>query len=229
MNTTAPATAVRIRPATPSDADTVVELISLIDLHLPPAEVPTALEPMRRALAEPTGEPLTHAPNHFLIAEDPHGAPLGTIACGPPLWIYRHPRIPVFMRGMLLRRIIAVQGLAVLPAHRGRGIGRSLLHHAEATFTACGYTALTLRHEPGLESYYVPLGFTSADRLAMDLPPLGLITQADRGWRHAVKPLAPRVSFSTVYGVPVRVVTGVLPAPPGAATTGSTPVTRPGR
>jgi hypothetical protein len=44
-------TDIRVRTATPEDGDTLVELISLVDLQLRAEEVPGALAPMRHALA----------------------------------------------------------------------------------------------------------------------------------------------------------------------------------
>ncbi|MFF3787119.1 GNAT family N-acetyltransferase [Streptomyces sp. NPDC001933] len=199
-----------IRTARATDTDAFIGLTSFIDLHVPESEVPSKFDALRDALAiDPCG-PLSHGFNHFLIAEKSDGTPVGAIACGTPLWIFNHPKIPPFMQGMLLRRISCVQTLAVHPDHRGQGIGTSLLRAAEATFTQCDYTVLTLRHERGLEDFYGPCGYTSANRLVIDLPPLGPVSVRDRGWSFAVKPLSSQVSFTDVYGYPVRVVTGAL-------------------
>ncbi|MGW1675039.1 hypothetical protein [Streptomyces sp. NPDC002324] len=43
----------------------------------------------------------------------------------------------------------------------------------------------------------------------MILPPAGLVTQADLGWRQAMKPLTDEVSFTTVQGL--QAATGFLP------------------
>lgn len=209
MNTATPHPAARIRTAQATDTDAIVELASLVDLHRPADELPTAFTPMRHALAEDTGGPMSHGLNHFLIAEDPHGTPVGAICCGPAHWTREHPRIPGFLRRPIARRISTVHNLTVHPDHRHRGIARALLHQAEHDFRQADYAALTLRHDRSLESFYRRLGYTSAPRLTMDLPPLGRITQIDRGWRHAVKPLTPAASLRTVHGTPV--LTGILP------------------
>jgi len=216
--TTASASGVRIREARATDTDAFINLVTLIDLRIPTSELPSALAPLRAALGSEPAPPLSHGRLLLLVAEDAYGTPVGAIVCGPPLWIFEHPNIPPFMRGILQRRISTIQMLAVHPNHRGHGIGRNLLHAAEETFTQTRYTVLTLRHLPGLETYYGPLGYTSQPRLAIDLPPLGVITQVNPGWRHAVKPLSNDVALTTRYGHPVRVVTGALTTPPAQTT-----------
>ncbi|MFD9484128.1 GNAT family N-acetyltransferase [Streptomyces sp. NPDC059991] len=201
---------IRIRAAHAGDTDAVVELVSLIDLHLPASEVPQALAPMRGVLAAEHSQPLTHGCNLILIAETQDGQPVGAITCGPPLWIAHHPRIPRFMTTMLLRRISAVHGLAVQPSHRGQGIARNLLRTAELALTRADYTILTLRHDRDLKTYYAPLGYSSADRLVIDLPPIGPITLKEQDWDFAVKPLSLQVSFTARAGFRTPVVTGAL-------------------
>src|SRR4051812_16460659 len=176
---------VTVRPAKGEDADVLVELAMLVDLHRPAEEVPAALGQMRLALTVQTLQgPLSHGLNHFLLAED-DGEAVGVIACGPPLWIAEHPGIPRFLRTRLVHRVSTIHSLAVRPAHRGRGIARLLLDRAEEDFRQAGYGVLLLRHERALDGFYRRLGFTSATRLVMDLPPAGWITQTDRGWKHA--------------------------------------------
>lgn len=201
-------TDIRIRTATLSDGDTVVELASLVDLHLPSEAVFAALAPMRSALTATDDGPLSHQKNHFLIAEDHKGYPVGAIVCGPPNWIAKPGRAPGLVRRRLVHRLSTVHVLAVRPDRRGRGIGRALLQQAEATFQDAGYAALTLRHEHQLTRFYERLGYTSSSRLSLTLPTGELLTLVDRGWKHAFKMLSPSVSATTVQGLPT--LTGVL-------------------
>jgi ribosomal protein S18 acetylase RimI-like enzyme len=58
--------------------------------------------------------------------------------------------------------VLQIQGLAVSPAHQGRGIGRLLLHAAEAEARARGVRRLTLRvlgSNPGAQALYASGGF----------------------------------------------------------------------
>src|SRR5690606_843809 len=126
-------TDIRVRTATPEDGDTLVELISLVDLQLRAEEVPGALAPMRHALADSDDGPLSHRRNHFLIAENSEGVPVGAIACGFAKWMSDPNRSPKIMRRRIVERISTVHGLAVVPAYRNRGIARTLLQHAEET------------------------------------------------------------------------------------------------
>ncbi|TGB03238.1 N-acetyltransferase [Streptomyces sp. MZ04] len=198
----------RIRTATPADGDTVIELASLVDLQVPSEAVPSALAPMRFALTATDDGPLSHRENHFLIAEDRDGFPVGTIVCGPPNWITKPGRAPGLVRRRLVHRLSTVHALAVRPEHRRRGIARALLQQAEATFREAEYAALTLRHERELTGFYQRLGYTSSNRLSLALPTGELLTLVDRGWKHAFKVLSPSASISTVQGLPT--ITGAL-------------------
>lgn len=51
-------TDIRIRTATQEDGDTLVELISLVDLKLRAEDLPGALDPMRQALTDSDDGPL---------------------------------------------------------------------------------------------------------------------------------------------------------------------------
>ncbi|MFE3559479.1 GNAT family N-acetyltransferase [Streptomyces sp. NPDC059193] len=210
MNTLSTRSGTRIRTATLADADTVVELASLVDLHLPSGETPAAaLAPMRGALTATNDGPLSHRLNHFLIAETPDGLAVGLIVCGPPNWIYQPGRVPGLARRRLAHRIATVHNLAVRPDHRRRGIAAELLRQTEGTFRDAGYAALTLRHDRSLTAFYERQGYTSSTRLSLMLPTFGLITVNDRPWKHAFKNLAPEVAVTTIQGLPT--ITGLLP------------------
>ncbi|MFI6689503.1 GNAT family N-acetyltransferase [Streptomyces sp. NPDC050485] len=199
---------IRVRTATHADGDTLVELISLVDLQLRAEELPGALDPMRHALTDSDEGPLSHRRNHFLIAENSDGVPVGAITCGPAKWMSNPSRSPTIMRRRIAERVSTVHGLAVVPAYRNRGIARALLHHAEETFRDAGYTALTLRHDRSLTKFYGRLGYTSHNRLSLTLPTGELLSLVDRGWKHAFKILSPTASITTVQGMPT--ITGAL-------------------
>ncbi|WND40800.1 GNAT family N-acetyltransferase (plasmid) [Streptomyces sp. BB1-1-1] len=201
-------TDIRIRTATQEDGDTLVELIALVDLQLRAEELPGALDPMRHALTDSDDGPLSHRRNHFLIAENSKGAPVGAIACGHAKWMSDPNRSPKIMHRRIVERITTVHGLAVVPTYRNQGIARALLQHAEQTFRDAGYTALTLRHERSLTKFYGRLGYTSHNRLSLKLPTGELLSLVDRGWKHAFKVLTPTTSITTVQGMPT--ITGAL-------------------
>lgn len=62
--------------------------------------------------------PLSHRRNHFLIAENSEGVPVGAITCGPAKWMSHPNRSPKIMRRKLVEHISTVHGLAVVPTYR---------------------------------------------------------------------------------------------------------------
>ncbi|MFI1700434.1 GNAT family N-acetyltransferase [Streptomyces bobili] len=208
MNTTMPPHDITIRPIRASEADKHFELIQLVDLHTPAEELPGLFAALRGTLRD-EGGPLSHGLHHHLFADSPDGTPVASIHCGPPLWIFRNPAIYPHMQRKLVERVSCIDTLAVHPDYRGRGIASSLLRRAEEDFRNAGFVALTLRHEHDKRHFFTRHGYTSASRLAMILPPFGLVTQANPGWRQAVKPLTDDVSFTTVQGL--HAATGFLP------------------
>ncbi|WP_079054308.1 GNAT family N-acetyltransferase [Streptomyces graminilatus] len=210
MNAPTARSGIRIRTAAVDDADTLVELASLVDLHLPSAEVPAALAPMRHALADTDDSPLSHRYNHFLIAEDAAGIPVGLLTVGPPKWMSDPTIVPKFMRPQIVRRLATIHMLAVRPEYRRRGVARALLQHTEQTFRQAGYAALTLRHDRDLVRFYRQFGFTTSSRLSLTLPTQGLRTVRERGWKHSFKVLSPDAAITIVQGMPT--ITGVVSA-----------------
>ncbi|MFE0063079.1 GNAT family N-acetyltransferase [Streptomyces sp. NPDC059003] len=202
-----PGIIIRIRPGRPEDADAVMSLVSLINLRQPSENLPEIFEGIRIGLALDPAPPLTHGFHLCLIAELADGTPVGTILGGPARWFNNHN----FMVNKLVKRIGCIQDLAVRAEHQRNGIGSALMRHAEQMFRQGSYTVLTLRHEPGLEHYYGPLGYTSAKRLVIDLPWRGRTTVArQRGWIYGIKPLAPGVKLTSDPAVSVPVITGAL-------------------
>jgi GNAT superfamily N-acetyltransferase len=209
VNSATPAPDHTIRPVREGEADQFFELIQLIDLGLPAEERPDLFAAIRGTLRH-EGGPLSHGLHHYLFAESSDGTPVAAIHCGPPLWIYRNPAIYPYMQRKLVERVSCIDTLAVHPDHRGRGIGGSLLRRVEDDYRDAGFVALTLRHEHGKRHFFTRHGYTSVARMAMILPPAGLVIQTNPGWRQAVKPLTDEVSFTTVQGH--QAATGFLPA-----------------
>ncbi|MCX4681385.1 GNAT family N-acetyltransferase [Streptomyces sp. NBC_01433] len=204
---TALAPNITIRPVRASEVDVFRRLTLFIDLKLTPDQLPRVFEDIHMVLQH-EGEPFSHGLHHFLLAETSDGTPVAAAHTGPPLWMFRNPSILPHMQSSLLRRISNIDTIAVDPAYRGQGIARSLLSRVEDDFRNAGYAALTLRHEQDKKHFFTRHGFTSFPRLAMDLPPVGLVTEADRAWKFAVKPLTNDVSFTTMRGL--TAVTGLL-------------------
>ncbi|KNE81383.1 GNAT family N-acetyltransferase [Streptomyces xinghaiensis] len=208
MNTPLPCD-LTIRPVRADEADQHIELTQLVDLHLSAEDLPDLITAIRASLRH-EGGPLSHGLHHYLFAESPDGTPVASIHCGPPLWVLRNPAIFPHMQRKLVKRVSCIDTLAVHPDYRGRGIATTLLRRVEADFRNAGFVALTLRHEHAKRHFFTRRGYTSVASLAMILPPVGLVTQTNPGWRHAVKPLTDDVSFTTVQGLPAA--TGFLPA-----------------
>lgn len=167
----------------------------------------------RQVLALPHQPPLSHPGlNLCLLARDGHGAPVGALLAGVPRWILDHPAIgyDVALMETMVEKIGMIHGVAVRPGHRGRGIGRALIAHAEQRFTRAGYDVMTLNHDGDHDAYYTHLGYTVTDMLVINLP-VGLVAQTTDDTRMCAKPLTPRVKVIDVPGAPAPIITGVLP------------------
>ncbi|MER7671279.1 GNAT family N-acetyltransferase [Kitasatospora sp. NPDC096128] len=211
----------RIRPATPADADTVIDLMSHIDLHQRAEDLSQIFDTIRLLITTQTtdlagrdaelgsGWRLSHGINHALIAEY-DGNSVGMVRCGPSPWLTENPQFKAIygMRRALTAKLSSIGELAVMPAYRKRGIASALLLQAEDDYRASGYRALTLQHDRSLTSFYTKLGYASASRLTLELPALGRVPRINRGWRQAVKALVNEASVVIVYGDPV--LTGLL-------------------
>ncbi|MGW6202110.1 GNAT family N-acetyltransferase [Streptomyces sp. NPDC055089] len=190
---------ITIRPVRASEIDEFRRLTLLIDLKIPADKVPNVFTAMHMALQH-EGAPFTHGVNQFLFAETQDGTPVAAVHTGPPTWMFRHPHIPRHMRTQLLKRISNIDTLAVHPDYRGQGIARSILARVETDFRNAGYHALTLRHEHHNKHFFTHHGYTTLPQLALDLPPVGLVTESDRTWKYAAKPLTDQVTFTTTRG-----------------------------
>ncbi|MFE2850182.1 GNAT family N-acetyltransferase [Streptomyces lavendulae] len=206
MTTLTPAPNITIRPVRADEVDTYFDLTLLVDLHVPADELPALKNTVAAALRAESG-PFSHGLHHFLFAETGDGTPVAAIHVGPPHWML-NPQIPDRMRRALAERVSNIDTIAVDPDHRRQGIATRLLARVETDFRRAGYRALALRHEHDKKRFFTARGFTSFPRLVVDLPPVGLLRQHHPGWKHAVKPLDPTVTFSSQRGL--TVVTGLL-------------------
>ncbi|MER6433689.1 GNAT family N-acetyltransferase [Streptomyces sp900105245] len=117
-------------------------------------------------------------------------------------------RSPPRLWRTLVERVSNIDTIAVHPDHRGQGIATRILDLVEDDFRQAGYRALTLRHEHGKKHFFTARGYSSLPRLAVDLPPTGLFTRAEPGWKFAVKPLDDTVTLTSQRGV--TTITGLL-------------------
>ncbi|MFF8431001.1 GNAT family N-acetyltransferase [Streptomyces sp. NPDC016566] len=205
MSTTTPP-AITIRPVRADEIDTYFDLTLLVDLHVPTRLLPDLKNTITRALHDERG-PFSHAFNHFLFAETLDGTPVAAVHVGPGHWMLNR-QIPTRIRRTLVQRVSNIDTIAVHPDHRGQGIATRILTHIEADFRRAGYRALTLRHEHDKKHFFTARGYTSLPRLAVDLPPTGLFTHHDPGWKHAVKPLDDTVTLTSQRGL--TTITGLL-------------------
>ncbi|MFD8900538.1 GNAT family N-acetyltransferase [Streptomyces ardesiacus] len=197
---------ITIRPVRADEIDTYFALTLLVDLHLPAHELP-ALKNTIAAALRAEGGPFSHGLNHFLFAETADGTPVGAVHVGPARWMLNR-QIPARIRHTLTDRVSNIDTIAVHPDHRRQGIATRILARVETDFRRAGYRALTLRHEHDKKRFFTAHGYTSLPRLAVDLPPIGLFTQHDPGWKYAVKPLDHTVTFTSQRGL--TTVTGLL-------------------
>ena len=111
----------RIRTATPDDADTILAFIqALADYEREPDAVETDAATLRAQLAA------DHPPFECVLAEEPVGMALGLALFFPTYSTWRgKPRL-------------WLEDLFVPVAHRGRGVGRALIAHVAALAVARG-------------------------------------------------------------------------------------------
>ncbi|MFF9158350.1 GNAT family N-acetyltransferase [Streptomyces sp. NPDC014846] len=204
--TTSTSPAITIRPVRADELDTYFDLTLLVDLHVPADLLPDLKNTIALALRDERG-PFSHAFNHFLFAETTDGTPIAAVHVGPGRWMLDR-QIPNRLRRTLVERVSNIDTIAVHPDHRGQGIATRILDRVEDDFRQAGYRALTLRHEHDKKRFFTARGYTSLPRLAVDLPPTGLFTRAEPGWKFAVKPLDPTVTLTTQRGL--TTLTGLL-------------------
>ncbi|WP_405416415.1 GNAT family N-acetyltransferase [Streptomyces rubiginosohelvolus] len=205
MTTDTTLPSITIRPVQADELDTFFDLTLLVDLHVPTDELPALKDNLATALRAESG-PFSHGLNHFLIAETGNGTPVAAVHAGPPRWMNK-PQIRR-ARKTLSQRVSNIDTIAVHPQHRNQGIATHLLARVESDFRRAGYRALTLLHEHDKRRFFTTHGFTTFPRLVLDLPAIGLFSQHDPGWKHAVKPLDPTVTFTSQRGL--TAVSGLL-------------------
>ncbi|MGZ2361466.1 GNAT family N-acetyltransferase [Streptomyces sp. 372A] len=206
MTTRANAPSITIRPTRADELDTFFDLTLLVDLRVPADRLPALKNSFGAALRAENG-PFSHGFHHFLLAETCDNTPVAAVHVGPALWMC-NAQIPARVRRTLHERVSNIDTIAVHPDYRRQGIAARLLARVESDFRRAGYKALTLRHEHNKRHFFAAHGFTTLPRLVVDLPPIGLLKQQDLGWKHAVKPLDPTVTFTSQRGL--TVVSGLM-------------------
>ncbi|MFZ3491784.1 GNAT family N-acetyltransferase [Streptomyces sp. 5.8] len=197
----------RFRDAGHRDLDAFMTLIRQAD-----PDDPSPFNSARFMLGMEHEPPLSHNLNLCLIAEDQRGKPVGALLAGPPDWVVEHPGLlgsPMTLA--LVQRITMIQGVAVDPKYRGRGIGSALIRRAEQRYRHAGWGLSMLIHAPVLEPFYRQLGYVSDPGLLMYLPAHPLIGQDFLNMRTALKPLATEVRLANVLFAPCPVISGLLP------------------
>ena len=198
----------RVRDAGHRDLDAFMNLIR----HADP-DHPSPFHSARLMLGLAPEPPLSHNLNLCLMAEDRRGKPVGALLAGPPDWLVEHPGLhgsPLTLA--LVHRMTMIQGVAVDPKYRRRGLGTALIRRAEQRYREAGWGLSMLIHSPSLEPFYQRLGYASHPGLLMNVPsPHPLIGQDFLNMLTALKPLADEVRLADVLFAPCPVISGVLP------------------
>lgn len=199
------------REARAADAPAFLAVIALAD----PGH-PAPFHQARAVLANPPAPPLSHERQLLLIAEAPDGGIAGALMAGEPRWIFEHPGVDTpALRDRLAARLGMIHAVAVRPAHRGGGIARTLVQHAEARFAQAGYGLMTLNHGPHLDAFYQHLGYTLGDQLLVHTPGDRLLSLVNEDptddTRMSAKALRPPVRLAAVRDAPAPIITGLLP------------------
>ncbi|MFI6112779.1 GNAT family N-acetyltransferase [Kitasatospora sp. NPDC051164] len=167
----------------------------------------------RDVLTSPSVPPLSHDRSLALVAEDNEtGTLIGALLGGPPRWLFTHPGIDrLSLRERLVHRMGMINGMAVHPDYRHRGVAAALISAAEQRFTRARYGLMTVNHEPALDDFYRHHGYTIGDALLVHLPQQRLIGMTTDDTRMSAKPLHPAVRLADVPGAPHRVITSLVP------------------
>lgn len=199
-----------VRDARPEDADALIALLGYIE-----GFDDEGARIVREGLeARPC--PQHAADVTALVAVDDADGPIGVLMCGAPVWMLDGSDAPPHWRE-LMRRIAQISAVAVDPEHRRRGVGRALVERAEHEFRTSGRRLVTLLHAPDIAPFYDALGYTVQSHFVAFLGDV-LYREDFHDMRLAFKPLDPRARQTTVLGLPVPMITGILEdvAPPRA-------------
>jgi ribosomal protein S18 acetylase RimI-like enzyme len=150
-------TPVTVRPATPNDYEALCAVVAAVDrfhADLVPHRF-RRIEGPARPVAWLTG--LVESPDGLLLVAERGGELVGFLEGG----LQRSPEGPMH----LPRRLLMVDGVGVLEAHRRAGVGRALMEAAHAWARARGLDEVELSvHAANRDAlaFYERLGYTPA-------------------------------------------------------------------
>ncbi|MEU3495405.1 GNAT family N-acetyltransferase [Kitasatospora cineracea] len=198
----------RVRPAGPSDADRVQELLELIVWTDP--GLPATMAATLRAGASPASPAGMRL---LLVADGDDGKPDAVLTAGPPgEWLQGLRAFGPAAQIHMARRVVDLEGVAVDPGRRGQGLGALLIEDAAHRFRNAGYRLMSGTFElpyGDLTGYYEKRGFTvlpPGKPLLLRIPEdNGAVAYpADPHMQQMWRPLAPGVT------APGGVIDGVL-------------------
>ncbi len=149
----------RVRPAGPSDADRVQELLELIVWT--DTALPATLADTLRAGQAPASQVGVRL---LLVADGDDGVPAAVLTAGPPgEWMQGLRAFGAAAQIHMARRVVDLEGVAVDPGRRGQGLGALLIEDAAHRYRNAGYRLMSGTFElpyGDLTDYYEKRGFT---------------------------------------------------------------------